>query len=91
MTLENLPFEHKQTFAKTQLKIFTIFFKNKILFAHLDKAIIKTSCCEISHQKLFYLRDMDDYNQTDQCAKKVRSIKYIIIPLQAGQNKEHSM
>ena len=35
--LENLPFGHKQTFEKTQLKIFTIF------FAQLDKATIKPS------------------------------------------------
>jgi len=31
--LENLPFGHKQTLNKTQLKIFMMFF-----FAHLDKA-----------------------------------------------------
>jgi len=48
--LENLPFGHKQTFAKTQLKIFTFF---KTFFAHLDNATIKPSCCEVSHQKLF--------------------------------------
>ena len=41
-------------------------FKNQGFFAHLDKATIKLSCCEVSHQK--FLGDMD---QTDRCAQKV--------------------
>ena len=35
-------------FGKTQLKIST-FFSILIFFAHLDKATIKPSCCEVSH------------------------------------------
>ena len=44
--LENLPFGHKQTFWENSIEFF---------FAHLDKATIKPSCCEVS------LLDMDDY------------------------------
>ena len=53
--LENLPFGHKQTFEKAQLKIFTIFL-NKVFFSDLDKATIKPSCGEILHQKLLFPR-----------------------------------
>jgi len=58
--LENLPFEHKQTSEKTLLKIFTNFLI-QVFFAHLNKATIKSLCCEVSHQKLIFLGDMDDY------------------------------
>ena len=65
--MENLPLiGHKQT---TQWKIFTIF----KISAHLDKAIIKPSCWEVSHQKFFLL---GDYHLTDRCAKKVGFPKY---------------
>ena len=53
--LENLPFGHKQTLDKTQLKTFTIVFKLNF-FAHLDKATCKLSYCEVSHQKLLSSR-----------------------------------
>jgi len=46
-------------------------FLNKIFFERLDKVIIKSSCCEVSQQKLFSLGDMDDHHQTDQHAKMV--------------------
>ena len=68
--LENLPFGHKQTFEKTQSKIFTIFL-NKVIFPDLDKATIKRSCCEISHQKLPLTRRYGWLYQTNQCAQKV--------------------
>ena len=35
-------------FGKTQMKLSTLFL-NSFFFAHLDKATIKPSCCEVSH------------------------------------------
>ena len=35
-------------FGKTQMKISTLF-KKILFFAHLDKATIKPSCCEVSY------------------------------------------
>ena len=46
--LENLPFGHKQTFWENSNENFNDFFKIDF-FAHLDKATIKPSCCEVSH------------------------------------------
>jgi len=37
----------------------TIFKMN--LFTHLDKPAINPSCCEVSHQKLLLVEDMNDY------------------------------
>jgi len=45
---------------KTQLKMSRNLFK-LILFANLDKATIRPTCCEVSHPKLLFLGDMDDY------------------------------
>ena len=42
----------------------------------MDKATITPPCYEVSHQKLFCLGDMDDYHQTNQCAKKGGFPKY---------------
>jgi len=67
--LENLPFGHKQTFKKTQLKIFTIILK-LTSFAHLDKATMKPSCYKVSHQKLLFLGDMDDYIRLTSVPKR---------------------
>jgi len=53
--LKNLPFGHKQTLAKTQLKIYAMILKLKF-FAHFDKATIKAACYEVSHQKLLFPR-----------------------------------
>ena len=64
--LENLPFGHKQTFEKTRLKTLTMFLKLSF-FAHLDKATITPSCCEVSHQKL---GDMDDYIRSADVPKR---------------------
>ena len=68
--LENLPFGHKQYFEKTQLKIYTMFCKLNF-FAHLDKATIKPTCCEVSHQKLLFPRRYGWLHQSHQCARKV--------------------
>ena len=66
-------FGHKKTFAKAQLKILTIFLKSKIFFAHLEKVTIAVKF----HTKSFFsLRDMNDYHQTNHCAKKVGFPKY---------------
>ena len=46
--LENLPFGHKQTFQGDSIKNLSNIFKISF-FAHLDKTIIKLSCCEILH------------------------------------------
>ena len=68
--LENLPFGCKQTFEKTRLKIFTMFLTWSF-FAHLDKATIKHSCCEVSHQKLLFPRRYRWLYQINRCAQKV--------------------
>ena len=56
----DLPFGHKQTLAKTQLKI-CVMMSILSFFAHLDKATIKPSCCEVHTKSFFFLGDMDDY------------------------------
>ena len=45
--LENLPFGHKLTFWENSNENFNNIFKINF-FAHLDKATIKPSCCEVS-------------------------------------------
>ena len=70
--LENLPFGHKQTFAKTQLKIFIIFLNFTLNFLHIwIKQLLNLLAVKFHTKSLFFLEDMDDYYQTDQCAKKV--------------------
>ena len=49
-----------KTFGKSQMKMSIIFFKF-IFFAHLDKATIKPSCCEVFHPQFLFLGDVDDY------------------------------
>ena len=46
--LENLPFGHKLTFWENSNENFNNIFKINF-FAHLDKATIKPSCCEVSY------------------------------------------
>ena len=53
--LENLPFGHKQTLVKIQLKIYAMILKLSF-FAHFVKAAITAACCEVSHQKLPFPR-----------------------------------
>jgi len=53
--LENLPFGHKQTSEKIQLKILAIFL-NKEFFLDFDTVTIKPTYYEISHQKLHFPR-----------------------------------
>ena len=67
--LENLPFGHKQTLAKTQLKI--------KFFAHFDKKLLAV---KFHTKSFFFLGDMDDYiRMTNVRFSKIQSHNYIKI------------
>jgi len=65
--LENQPFGHKQTFAKTQLKIFTI----KFILHIWIKQLLNLLAVKFHTKSFFFLGDMDDYIRLTPCAKKV--------------------
>jgi len=59
--LENLPIGHKQTLAKTQLKIYAMILKLQIFLHILIMQLLKLLAVKFHTKSFFFLGDMDDY------------------------------
>jgi len=64
--LENLPFGHKQTFEKAQLKIFTSFLN--IFFFQIQ--LLSFLAVKFHTKNFFFLGDMDDYIRLTDVPKR---------------------